>query len=45
MTKNHINEEKHKSEALERSDEEILEEKSKNQHSIDIFIESGKNWC
>ena len=29
----------------ERSKEELLEEEIKNQQTIDIFIESDKNWC
>ena len=33
------------SEINERSDEEILEEEIRNQQTIDIFIESDKNWC
>tara|TARA_B100000579_G_C22604339_1_gene744177 strand:- start:167 stop:304 length:138 start_codon:yes stop_codon:yes gene_type:complete len=28
----------------ERSEEELLEEKTRNQETIDIFIESDKNW-
>ena len=34
-----------KSEIKERSEEEILEEEIRNQQTIDIFIESDKNWC
>ena len=33
------------SEFKERSEEELLEEKIKNQQTVDIFIESHKNWC
>ena len=33
------------SEIKERSKEEILEEEIKNQQTLDIFIESDKNWC
>ena len=29
----------------ERSEEELLEEEIRNQQTIDIFIESDKNWC
>ena len=29
----------------ERSEEELLEEKIRNQQTIDIFTESYKNWC
>ena len=34
-----------KSEIKGRSEEELLEEKIRNQQTIDIFIESDKNWC
>ena len=37
--------EDHKSEFEERPEEELLEEKIRNQQTIDIFIESDKNWC
>ena len=33
------------SEIKKRSDEELLEEEVRNQQTIDIFIESDKNWC
>ena len=33
------------SEIQKRSEEELLEEETKNQQTIDIFIESDKNWC
>jgi len=33
------------SETQERSEEELLEEEIRNQQTIDIFIESDKNWC
>ena len=33
------------SEIKKRSDEELIEEEIKNQQTIDIFIESDKNWC
>ena len=33
------------SEIIERSEEELLEEEIRNQQTIDIFIESDKNWC
>ena len=36
--------EDHKSEIEERSNEELLEEEIRNQQTIDIFIESDKNW-
>ena len=34
-----------KSEIDQRSEEELLEEEIRNQQTIDIFIESDKNWC
>ena len=34
----------HKSEIDERSEEELLEEKIRNQQTLDCFIESDKNW-
>ena len=34
-----------KSEIKERSKDELLEEEIRNQQTIDIFIESDKNWC
>ena len=34
----------HKSEIEERSEEELLEEEIKNQQTLDIFVESDKNW-
>ena len=37
--------ENYKSEIKKRSEEEILEEEIRNQQTIDIFIESDKNWC
>ena len=37
--------EDHKSEIKERSEEELLEEEIRNQQTLDIFIESDKNWC
>ena len=36
--------EANKSEINKRSDEELLEEEIRNQQTIDIFIESYKNW-
>ena len=33
-----------KSEIKERSNEELLEEKIRNQQTLDNFIESDKNW-
>ena len=37
--------EAYNSEIKERSEEELLEEEIRNQQTIDIFIESDKNWC
>ena len=37
--------EDYNSKIKQRSEEELLEEKIRNQETIDIFIESGKNWC
>ena len=34
----------HNSEMNDRSEEEILEEEIRNQQTLDIFIESDKNW-
>ena len=34
----------YKSEIKERLEEELLEEESRNQQTIEIFIESVKNW-
>ena len=42
-TKSTLNE-NHKSEIDERSEEELLEEKIRNQQTLDSFIESDKNW-
>ena len=33
------------SDIKKRSEEELLEEETRNQQTIDIFIESDKNWC
>ena len=33
------------SEIKKRSEEELIEEETRNQQTIDIFIESDKNWC
>ena len=34
----------HKSEIEERSEQEILEERIRNQQTLDSFVESDKNW-
>ena len=36
--------EDYKSEIEERSEEELLEEKIRNQQTVDRFVESDKNW-
>ncbi len=33
------------SDIKERSEEELLEEEIRNQQTLDVFIESDKNWC
>ena len=33
-----------KSELEERSEKELLEEEIRNQQTLDIFVESDKNW-
>ena len=37
--------EEYESQIKERSKEELLEEKIKNQQTIDILVESDKHWC
>ena len=37
--------EDYKSELIERSEEELLEEEIRNQQTLDSFVESDKNWC
>ena len=45
MSPTQTNKEVYKSEIKERSEEELLEEQIRNQQTIEIFIESDKNWC
>ena len=45
MTIKSTKKEDYKSEIIKRSEEELLEEEIKNQQTIEIFIESDKNWC
>ena len=45
MSTEYHQKEDYKSEIKERSEEELLEEAIKNQQTIDIFVESDKNWC
>ena len=42
-TKSELKED-YKSELDERSEEELLEEKIRNQQTLDSFVESDKNW-
>ena len=44
MSTKHQKKEDYNSEIKERSKEELLEEETRNQQTIDIFIESDKNW-
>ena len=39
-----IKKEKKNSDIIKRSEEEILEEAIKNQQTIDIYIQTEKNW-
>ena len=45
MSTTSIKKEVYNSEIKKRSEEELLEEEVRNQQTIDIFIESDKNWC
>ena len=45
MFDSQIQKEVNKSEIKKRSEEELHEEEIRNQQTIDIFIESDKNWC
>ena len=42
-TKSTIKED-YKSDIEERSEEELLEEETRNQQTLDSFVESDKNW-
>ena len=42
-TKSTLNKD-YKSEIEERSEEELLEEETRNQQTLDSFVESDKNW-
>ena len=42
-TKSELKED-YKSELDERSEEELLEEKIRNQQTLDSFVEADKNW-
>ena len=45
MSTTNIKKEVFNSDFKERSEEELIEEETKNQQTVDIFIESDKNWC
>ena len=45
MSTTQTKKEVHDFEIQKRSEEELLEEETRNQQTIDIFIESDKNWC
>ena len=45
MSSTKIQKEDYESEIKERSEDELLEEKIRNQQTIDIAVESAKNWC
>ena len=45
MSANYAKKEVYESEINERSEEELLEEESRNQQILDSLIESDKNWC
>ena len=45
MSTTNTDKEDYKPEIKERSEGELLEEKIRNQQTLDIFIESDKNWC
>ena len=45
MSTTQTKKEVYNSDIKKRSEEELLEEEIKNQQTIDIFIESDKNWC
>ena len=45
MPTNPTQKENYESEIKKRSEEELLEEEIRNQQTLEIFIESDKNWC
>ncbi len=45
MSTTPTNKEVYDSEIQKRSEDALLEEETRNQQTIDIFIESDKNWC
>tara|TARA_Y100001970_G_C13952724_1_gene709085 strand:- start:662 stop:799 length:138 start_codon:yes stop_codon:yes gene_type:complete len=44
MSKKPLKQEDKSSEIFERSKEEIIDEEIKNQQTIDIFLDTEKNW-
>ena len=44
MSTNSTLKEDHKPEIEKRSEDELLEEKIRNQQTLDNFVESDKNW-
>ena len=44
MSRTKSNKENKNPEIIERTEQEILEEEKKNQQTIDIFIQSDRNW-
>ena len=44
MSTNSTLKDDHKSDNEERSEKELLEEEVRNQQTLDIFVESDKNW-
>ena len=44
MSTIHTKKEIYNSDIKERSEEELLEEEIRNQQTLEIFIESDKNW-
>ena len=45
MSTTKTQEDNYESEIKERSEDKLLEEKIRNQQTIDIVVESAKNWC
>ena len=45
MSTTPIKKEVYNSEIIERSEEELLEEEIRNQETMEVLIESGKDWC
>ena len=45
MSTGNIKNQKIDPENKKRSEEELIEEEIRNQQTVDIFVESDKNWC